>query len=117
MLTSFKCASYCQKTVSWNYGYEVPFSGSRCDRYDLCTIAETKSVSFTNEYSFEIGGSLGTLRKRAAEDLDILKAAFNFGSTWSWSETVTNATAITHTRPDNQNDTCGYWTFVPYYIT
>ena len=49
--------------------------------------------------------------------LEKIKAAFNIGATWSWSDTFSNATAGTSNKPDWLHDKAGYWTFVPYIVT
>ena len=97
---------------------EIP-TGSTCSKTDSkCATTSSTSVSVENQYSFNIGGTLG---KRADEDaepgLDLIKAAFNAGATWSYSQTNTTAVAESSAKPTNAANQCGYWTFIPYYIT
>lgn len=70
-----------------------------------------------------MGGNLKTrdLDKRDGGFGD-LKAAdllnvFNAGATWSYSTTYSNTTAVLNVKPNIAANKCGYWAFVPYYIT
>ena len=75
---------------------------------------DTKGTSVTNTHSFEVGVTLGkrdVLNSRAADPaaaLDRIKGAFNFGASWSWSETNSSATAKTSTKPQNEASQCGF---------
>lgn len=72
----------------------------------------------TNEFSFSIGATLGNKKREdAGPGLDVLKAGFSAGATWGYSDTKTTATANQNTKPKNADGKCGYWTFVPYYVT
>ena len=96
---------------------EVP-SGSSCAKTDdKCATTSTTSFSIENQFSFNVGGTLGKRDDDEEPGLDIIKAAFNAGATWSYSETNTTAVASSQTKPANAANVCGYWTFIPYYIT
>lgn len=70
---------------------------------------KTVTVTVTNTYSFDVGGDLTVSPK--------FKAAFNFGASFSFSESNAEAKAITQTKPDRACNYCGYWALIPYYIT
>ncbi len=101
---------------------EIPL-GQSCDDAtdDKCSMTTTRSTTVTNEFSFSLGGSSGNKRRDLeprgnSPAVEILKAAFNFGATWSFSESVTNITSVSFTKPKNAAGFCGYWTFVPIYV-
>ena len=123
-----QCVAYCQVSVSWDYGQEISFDEiPRCGKDD-CPISSSVSVAVTNTHSFTVSGDLGaSLGRRsnivASRDepkpfsLSDIKAAFDFGSTWSHTTTNTNGSAVTLAKPAVAKGKCGYWTFVPYYVT
>ena len=49
-------------------------------------------------------------------DFDSLKAAFNFGASYSYSVTVSTQLTLKLSRPTDMLRHRGYWTFLPYYI-
>ncbi|KAI9714159.1 MAG: hypothetical protein M1812_006487 [Candelaria pacifica] len=126
------CTTYCEVKVSWFYGHEVPYSGTRCAANSPCTFATARSVAVTNTYEFNIGGANVPKVKREADadaapgftkwnkrdDGSIIKGAFNFGASFSYSTTVTTTQTLTQPRPTDgpHADKCGYWSFIPYYI-
>ncbi len=94
--------------MSWAFGPEVPFE-SHCQSGDhTCAITENEGTSVTNEHSFNVGFSLG---KRDTADpaspLDRIKAGFNFGASWSWSNTKSSAITTANTKPSNAANECG----------
>ena len=98
---------------------EVP-SDSTCSKTDdKCATTSTTSFTVENQFSFNVGGTLGKRDDAAPEepDLDLIKIAFNAGATWSYSDSNTTAVALAQTKPPNAGNVCGYWTFLPYYIT
>jgi hypothetical protein len=109
---SFTCVGYCQARSSWFPGPEEPFQNSACTSGDACTLATGKTTTITNTYTINVGGS-GTEVGAGA-----LTSAFNFGASYSWSKAVGYTTTQTHTRDADQTaTTCGYFTFVPYYMS
>ncbi len=78
----------------------------------------TSSFTVENQYSFNIGGTLGKRDDEEEEpNLDVIKAAFNAGATWTYSTANTTAEAEAKGKPVGIGDVCGYFTFIPYYIT
>ena len=128
-----KCVAYCEVHLSWSYGPEISYDQNCQATDDKCQITDTATVATTNSHSFNVGFSLGKrdnededevleelLFARAAEPaspLDRVKAAFDFGASWTWSDTKTDSIAKASTKPENAKGQCGYWSFVPYYIT
>ncbi len=109
--TAYKdnCLAYCEQFLYWFLGPEVPFPNSNCQPYETCTFAGAKSLAITNSYSFSAGiGGTGS---------DPFKVAFNLGSTYTYSTTSTTMQTFTQSRPSNATAYCGYWTFLPYYVT
>lgn len=124
-----QCSAYCQESLSWNYGTEVPFQNAFCQKDEkVCTITNTATTSVTNSKEFSVGVSVGNKRSLAQRAPDAaapaiplsvadLKTTFNAGASWTYSDTYTNATAVAASRPDMVLAKCGYITFVPYYVT
>ena len=104
------CLAYCEQYLYWFLGPEVPFSGATCEPYTECTFAGQKSLSISNSYS--LSGTL-TAKVPVAE----LEAAFNLGATYTYSKTSEISQTLTSTRPNETFDDCGYWAFLPYYVT
>jgi hypothetical protein len=46
-----------------------------------------------------------------------LKNIFNAGASWTWSNSQSKSTGIRLDKPDGNKNDCGYWTFVPYFVT
>ncbi|KAI9778553.1 MAG: hypothetical protein M1835_004903 [Candelina submexicana] len=67
-----------------------------------------KSVAITNSYTFE-GGISGKPDSQ-------IELAFNFEASYTYSRTSTTAQTLTASRPNRTLDSCGFWTFLPYYI-
>ena len=108
-----------------SYGKEVRFTSGYCDAGDPCTITKGTSVTYTNQYT--ISGSINfglkkrndsssiSLSKRDASPVQI-KASFNIGASYSYSEAIGYSTSVTHGRADGDVG-CGYWTFIPYIMS
>lgn len=100
---------------------EIPTGKTCADATDdRCSITTSRSTTVMNEFSFNIGGGLGKKRwdlKGRGGSPGVLKAAFDFGATWTYRESVTNTTTETDTKPTIAAGLCGYWTFVPIYVT
>ena len=106
------CVSYCEAKVEWFFGPEVPYSETQCQANSLCTFATAQSITVTNTYELNFGFGVG-----GGGDEGDLSAAFNLGSSYSYSKAVGTTRTITQPRPSNSLQYCGYWTFLPYYIT
>ncbi|KAI9699963.1 MAG: hypothetical protein M1836_002497 [Candelina mexicana] len=102
------CLAYCEQYLLWWFSKEVPIPNSRCQSGATCTLATLKSVAITNGYTLE-GGISGKSESQ-------IELAFNFGASYTYSETSTTAQTLTASRPNRTQDSCGYWTFMPYYI-
>ncbi|KAM0804461.1 hypothetical protein BDR22DRAFT_885714 [Usnea florida] len=106
------CVSYCEAKVEWFFGPEVPYSETQCQANSTCTFATAQSITVTNTYELNFGFTLG-----GGGDEGDLSAAFNLGASYSYSKSVGTTRTITQPRPSNSLQYCGYWTFLPYYIT
>lgn len=102
----------------------MPLENTECQ--GACTFAQVHSVAIENTHSFNVGFTLKESvsnttnlegRDRQGPSPGDLKGAFNAGATWSYSRTETTGTITTRDKPDYAKDHCGYWTFVPYYVT
>jgi hypothetical protein len=101
---------YCEVRLTVTYGQEVPYTDGYCPKGTGCSISKGTSVSFTNTYT--VNGGV-TLSKRDDADPLALKAAFNLGASYSFSESITHTTTTELNQPIDPNN-CGYWTFIPY---
>ena len=107
--------NYCEVRLNWSFGPEVSFDQSCQASDDKCSITDSAGTSVTNTHQFDVGFSLGkrdeslelVARDGPASPLDRIKAAFNFGASWSWSNTATNTVAKTSTKPANAAGQCG----------
>ncbi|RDL39662.1 uncharacterized protein BP5553_04002 [Venustampulla echinocandica] len=99
-----RCAGYCEVRLSYSYGREQPFDTSRCGQGDCGLSAET-SATVTKSFSFTLG-----IESQAG-------LAVSLGATWGWSESKGTTTGLSREKPDKNKDNCGYWTFVPYYVS
>ena len=108
------CLAYCEQFLYWFLGPEVPYPNSNCQADEACTFSGAKSLAITNSYSFSAGltGSPGGEASSIA-----LELAFNAGATYTYSNTTTTTQTLTESRPMNANSSCGYWTFLPYYVS
>ncbi|KAL9074380.1 MAG: hypothetical protein Q9161_002366 [Pseudevernia consocians] len=117
------CRAYCQVSVQWSYGTETPFNRTFCQNDDpVCSITSTSTSTVTNSVSFNVGITLGTKRdlegrEDSGPSLGDLTATFNAGATWEYSTSYAQATAVDSERPPLSQKKCGYWTFIPYYVT
>ncbi|KAI9706880.1 MAG: hypothetical protein M1820_004659 [Bogoriella megaspora] len=111
--TTDTCSAYCEVQNSWFPGPESPFLNSACAAGDSCTLAVGNSTSITNSWSINMGLTGNSGKITSAE----LTGAFNFGASYTYSKTVTYTVTETHTRPANSTSDCGYYTFVPYYLS
>ena len=66
-------------------------------------------ITVTNAWTFEAGLQIGG-------EGDHLKAAFNLGDSYSYSTPESTTETLTQPRPADGLISCGYWTFLPYYI-
>lgn len=105
------CVLYCEAKVQWFYGQEVPYSGTECAANESCTFSNAETVSVTNTWTFEGGINLGS-----SGDDDPLEAAFNLGASYSYAITKSTTQTLTQPRPPLTLASCGYWTFLPFYI-
>lgn len=103
------CVAYCEHFIYWFLGPEVPFPNSQCQADEPCSFTAADSLAVTNSYTFS-AGITGT-------GSNLFKTAFNLGVSYSYSTTSTKSTTFAQTRPTNATDYCGYWTFLPYYVT
>ena len=62
-----------------------------------------------NGFSFTIGFGSTSLP-------DAFRLAFNFGATYTYSVTSTTTQSLSQVKPQKQLASCGYWTFLPYYV-
>jgi hypothetical protein len=89
------CSAYCEVRLTMTYGEEVPYPGSACEGpYDdtaniTCTISTGSTVTVTNSAAFNVGVTLS--RRDSAASAVQLKAAFNLGASYTWSESVSYA--------------------------
>ena len=123
----WQCSQYCEVKLTWFYGKEVPFANAGCSATDdSCAISNSFSASVSNSFTFNVGFSVGNKRELSSRDgnpapekpgLAAIKASFNVGASWQWSDTSTSTTATSNVKPKNADGQCGYWTFVPYYVT
>ncbi|CAI6065076.1 unnamed protein product [Clonostachys chloroleuca] len=97
-----KCESYCEQNLSWTFGKEQPFDNASCRAGSDCSLSITQSVTITETTSFNFG---------------ISHSAFSLGASFSFSDSKSTANGISHSKPDDLKDNCGYWTFVPYMVT
>jgi len=92
------------------YGQERPYSNSACTENTTCNLSTAESVTITNSYAVNVGLSGGA---------DILsgtiKAAFDIGATYTYSEAL-GYTVTTAKGKDLTANQCGYWTFIPYLL-
>ena len=77
-----------------------------------CTFATAQSITVTNTYELNFGFAFG-----GGGDEGGLSTAFNLGASYSYSKAVGTTRTITQPRPSTSLQYCGYWTFLPYYIT
>ena len=103
------CTAYCEEKVRWFYGQEVPYDGTQCASNSTCTFSDAKTVAVTNEWSFDGGIDIGS-------DKGPLRKAFNLGASYSYSTTRSTTQKLSQKRPTATFASCGYWTFLPYYI-
>ncbi|KAI9659540.1 MAG: hypothetical protein M1821_001799 [Bathelium mastoideum] len=111
--TTDTCSSYCEVNNMWYPGPESPFLNSACTAGDSCTLSAGNSTTVTNSWSINIGLTGNSGKVTAAE----LTGAFNVGASYTYSSSVTYTVTETHTRSDNATSNCGYFTFVPYYLS
>lgn len=117
-ITGVYCTAYCQIKSTWFPGPEAPFENTECSSGDGCTLAQSKTTTVTNGYSINVGISTKKNKRDDAPDASELELTFNAGASYTFSESVAYATTTTHTRNANQTAIdCGYFTFVPYYLT
>ena len=119
------CTAYCEQNISKSYGREVPFSAGSCEAFDECTLSIGASVTYTNQYA--TNGSLNfDLKNRHTSSISLskrdnspsianLKASFDIGASYSYSESLRYSASVEHNRGVNDPG-CGYWTFIPYII-
>jgi hypothetical protein len=117
------CTAYCEVRLTMTYGQEVPFHEGTCEAGTTCMINANEAITVTNTYTINAGISLGkrgevqegvkVLAGRGEDTTSMLKASFDLGASYSWSESVTYGNAETQSKPLNDT-TCGYWTFIPY---
>lgn len=102
------CTSYCEVKVYFTHGREVPWDLTPCQGTE-CSIKKGQTVSATK--TWEINGSVGLEVSKSA-----LMGAFNFGSSYSYSTSVSYSQEfeLKETLGDNE---CGYWTWVPTFVT
>jgi hypothetical protein len=114
------CDSYCEQSLTAIYGREIPFHVGVCQNATTCSVANGEGVTITNTYTVNIGFSGSSKRdeeiSRRDDPASIFTAAFDIGASYSWSKAVSYTTTTTFTKVLDGN-TCGYWTFIPYYTT
>lgn len=101
------CSAYCETSLTYKYGPELPFAGSKCSTNE-CHIAKGSSVSTT--YTWEINLEVGIESGAGA-----LTGAFNIGASYSFSTSLTHSLDQEQVT-DLEDGECGYWTWVPYLV-
>lgn len=109
------CSAYCEVKLTKILGQEIPFEEGSCQGGTTCAVASGRSVSITNTYGVNtnVGGSVSG---DIGNDISgILKSVINVGASYSYSQTIGYSTIILNSK-DLNDTTCGYWTFIPYFI-
>ena len=104
-----QCTVYCEQFLYWFLGPEVQWPNSKCSADGVCTFSSANAIATTNGYQFS-AGLLTTLT-------DAFKLAFNLGATYTWQYQTTTTQTSVQTKPKDAEGKCGYWTFLPYYVT
>ena len=90
---------------------------------DTCSSIKQVSFQVQNQFSLNIGGTVGAKKRDGAAQSpnaltpEKIQATFNVGATWSYTTTNTTATSDTNGKPSYAMDQCGYFTYLPYYVT
>jgi hypothetical protein len=100
-----QCAAYCEIRTYYSYGQEEPFDSTRCGK-GACRLTADHKAEVSKTFSFGAGNGFGEVAK-----------AFNIAASWAWTESKSVATGIVMEKPEKLKEECGYWTFVPYYVT
>ncbi|KAL6719491.1 hypothetical protein ACLMJK_003731 [Lecanora helva] len=103
------------------YGGSVCFTGAnKRDYREESTVIPLWSFEYlpynTNIIRPILSGVTETLKLAG---LDELSLAFNQGATYTFSKTASTQQTVSKTRPELDNSTgyCGYWTFLPYFVS
>ncbi|KFH48382.1 hypothetical protein ACRE_006510 [Hapsidospora chrysogenum ATCC 11550] len=95
-----ECESYCETSLKWFYGEEVPFHNGRCGK-GPCTLEDRMGaeVSKTTTWGLQIG-----------------HGAFTLGASFAYTEGKAIVSGVVRQKPEDLKESCGYWTFIPYMI-
>lgn len=95
-----QCESYCETSLKWFYGEEVPFHNGRCGK-GPCTLEDRMGaeVSKTTTWGLQIG-----------------HGAFTLGASFAYTEGKSIVSGVVREKPEDLKESCGYWTFIPYMI-
>ena len=92
------CTSYCEVRQNFYYGEEVPLDNGFCHGPLTCSIADSKTKSYTWNGGGNVGGSIAKI--------------LNIGVTGGYSQATTNTQTKTTSIPLKQGQ-CGYFTYLP----
>ncbi|KPM36142.1 hypothetical protein AK830_g10413 [Neonectria ditissima] len=95
------CETYCEKTLKWGWGQEVPFDNARCGP-GSCTLEERMQAEVSRSVTW---------------GLQIGHGAFTAGASFSYSESKTTVSGVVRDKPVELEQDCGYWAFIPHTIT
>jgi hypothetical protein len=116
----YQCLAYCEVRQVYFYGNEQPFDQSSCGQ-GACALSETSTAEVSQSFAFNFGvakrDTVLVSRDGEKPSESSLKNIFNAGATWTWSNSQSKATAIRLDKPEKNKNDCGYWTFVPYFVT
>ncbi|KAF5004226.1 hypothetical protein FDECE_9255 [Fusarium decemcellulare] len=95
------CETYCQKSLKWGWGQEVPFDNARCGP-GACTLEDRMQAEVSRSITW---------------GLQIGHGAFTAGASFSYSESKMTVSGVVRNKPSDLEEECGYWAFVPHTIT
>ncbi|KAH6889815.1 hypothetical protein B0T10DRAFT_459548 [Thelonectria olida] len=97
------CQAYCEMYTWWDYGREIPFEESTCNPGERCNLRNgmAQDITFKNTSNTSL------------IQMKILSyySRFNF-----FDPNMEVEVAEYRPRPREQENTCGYWTFVPHLL-
>lgn len=94
-----------------------------CQNGTTCAVALGETVTITNTYTVSLNFHLGTKRdeyslierQAPASAAPGLTGAIDIGASYSYSKSVAYSVTTTQTK-ELDAKTCGYWTFIPYFM-
>ncbi len=102
------CAAYCEVKIYYTYGQEIPYDLGICQS-DECKVATGTTTTITT--TWEIDGNVGLEIGKGP-----LTSAFNISASYSFSTSVSTSLSFEKSEKLEKNE-CGYWTFVPVFVT